>query len=79
MMSDEVAEIFILFIFGLIFTFVSWRALTLNEITYRYGRYSRKDNPFEFWFYTSLYVFFAVLLILGGIGFSIYLLCSSWR
>ena len=79
MMSDEVAKIFILFIFGGIFTFASWRALTLNEITSRHGRYRRKDNPSAYWFYTSSYVFIAVMTILGGIVFSICLLYSSWR
>jgi hypothetical protein len=76
MMSDEVAEIFILFIFGGIFT---WRALTLNEITYRGKRYRRKDSPFDFWVYTTLVTTCAVLSILGGIVFSIYLLYTSWR
>ncbi len=79
MMSNELAGIFSLFIFGLIFTFVSWRSLTQNEITYRGKRCRREDSPFDFWVYTTLVTLCAVLLILGGIGFSIFYLLSSWR
>lgn len=79
MMSNELAGIFMCFIFGLIFTFVSWRAWTRNEITNRHGRYRRKDNPFEFWFHTSLYIFCASLSLILGICLSIHLLRSSWR
>ncbi|MDI1312235.1 hypothetical protein [Prosthecobacter sp.] len=79
MMSNELACIFMCFISGLILTFVSWRAWTRQEVTCRYGRFRRKDNPFTFWFYTSLYVFFAVLSLIIGIVLSISLLRSSWR
>lgn len=79
MMSNELAGIFMCFIFGLIFTFASWRAWTRQEVTSRHGRYHRKDSPFAFWFYTSLYIAIAVLLFISGIVFSISLLRSSWR
>ncbi len=78
-MPDELAEIFILFILGLIFTFVSWRAWTQKEVTYRSQRYRRKDSPFAFWFYLSLFSSIAILSLIFAIVFSIHLLRSSWR
>lgn len=79
MMSNELAGIFMCFIFGFIFTFGSWRAWTRQEVTSRHGRYHRKDSPFAFWFYTSLYISIAVLLFISGLVLSIHLLRSSWR
>lgn len=79
MMSNELAGIFMCFIFGLIFTFASWRAWTQKQVTYRSQRYRRADSPFVFWFILSYQILCALLVILLGIYLSIHLLRSSWR
>ena len=80
MMSNELAEIFILLIFGLLFTFVSWRSWARQEVPGRHGRrYRRADSPFAFWFYLSLHVSSAILSLIFALVFSISLLRSSWR
>ena len=78
MMSDEVAGIFILFIFGLIFSFLSWLSWTQKQATYRSKRYRREDSPFAFWLILSFKILMAVALLLFGIYSSISLLRSSW-
>ena len=80
MMSNELAGIFVCFIFGLLFTFVSWRAWTRQEAPGHHGRrHRRKDSPFAFWFYLSLHISMAILSLIFAIVFSIHLLRSSWR
>lgn len=80
MMSNELAGIFMCFIFCLLFTFVSWRAWTRQEAPGHHGRrHRRKDSPFAFWFYLSLHISMAILSLIFAIVFSIHLLRSSWR
>ncbi len=78
MMSDELAAIFILFIFGLIFTFLSWQSWTQQQVTYRSQRYRREDSPIAFWLILSFKILVAAALLLFGIYSSISLLRSSW-
>ncbi len=54
MMSDEVAQIFLLFIIGLIFSIISWLFWTRQEVTSRFTRYRREDSPITFWFHLIL-------------------------
>jgi hypothetical protein len=80
MMSNELAGIFMCFIFGLLFTFVSWLSWTRQEAPGHHGRrHRRKDSPFAFWFYLSLHISMAILSLIFAIVFSIHLLRSSWR
>ncbi|WP_395733524.1 hypothetical protein [Prosthecobacter sp.] len=79
MMSNELAGIFMCFIFGLIGTYLSWRAWTQKQVNYRSQCYRREDSPFAFWFILSFQILWTVLLILFGIYLSIHLLRSSWR
>ncbi len=79
MMSNELAGIFTCFIFGLIFTFASWRAWTRKQVHYRSQLYRCEDSPFAFWLILSFQILCAVLSLLLGIVLSIHLLRSSWR
>ena len=80
MMSNELAKIFILLLFGLLFTFVSWLSWTRQEAPGHHGRrHRRKDSPFAFWFYLSLHISMAILSLIFAIVLSIHLLRSSWR
>jgi len=79
MKTNDLVGTFVLFLLGLFFVFNSWRSLTRNQITYRFTQYRREDSPFAFWFHLTVIILGAVLFILGGIYFSISLLCSSWR
>ncbi len=70
MMSNALAQIFILFILGLLLTFNAWRSWTRQQFTYRSKRYRRDDNPFNFWFLLTVNILIAALLIFIGIDFS---------
>jgi SNF family Na+-dependent transporter len=74
MMSDELVQIFLLFIIGLMCRIISWLSWTRQEVTSRFTRYRREDSPFAFWFNLTAYILSAVVFTLGGIVFSISLL-----
>lgn len=76
-MSEELKQIFILFILGLIFSIISWLSWTRKEFTIRFTRYRREDSPFVFCFYLTANILCAVVCILIGIVSSISLLRSS--
>lgn len=76
MMSDELLQIIILFIIGLMFSIISWLSWTRQEVISRFTRYRREDSPFAFWINLTMYITGAVMFTLGGIIFSISLLRS---
>lgn len=78
MMSDELAEIFILLILGGILSFNVWLSWTRQQFTYKSRRYSRAAHPFGFWLLISLNTLLAAFLFIFAVVFSISLLRSSW-
>ncbi len=78
MMSDELAEIFILLILGGIFSFNLWLSWTRKKFTYKGKRYSLAEHPFAFRLLISLNALLAVVLFFLALVFSISLIRSSW-